>query len=62
MNILDFATEAIAFLRRVEEVKGRVFVHCVSGVSRSVSLVLIHLMNTHHIPLRLGYEHIKAAR
>lgn len=62
VNLLDFADEAVAFIRHVEEVKGRVFVHCVSGVSRSVSFVIIHLMRTHQIPLKIAYVHIKTAR
>jgi protein-tyrosine phosphatase len=62
VSLVDYAQEAVAFIRHVEEVRGRVLVHCVSGVSRSVSFVLIHLMTTHHIPLKLAYEHIKTAR
>jgi atypical dual specificity phosphatase len=61
-NLLEFVEEAVAFIRHVEEVKGRVFVHCVAGVSRSVSFVLFHLMTTHRIPLKIAYQHVKTAR
>jgi protein-tyrosine phosphatase len=61
-NLLDFTDEATAFLRHVEEVKGRVLIHCVAGVSRSVSFVLLHLMATHRVPLKIAYQYIKTAR
>jgi protein-tyrosine phosphatase len=43
---------ACAFLNRVEVLDGRVLVHCIAGVSRSVSLLLAHFMLRHRISLR----------
>lgn len=62
VSIIRYMVEALAFIRRVESLHGRVFVHCISGVSRSVSIVLLHLMKTHGIPLKVAYEHIKTLR
>lgn len=52
----------VSFLSRAENLHGRVLVHCKSGVSRSVSMVLIYLMSRHKVPLRDAYEHIRALR
>mmetsp|Transcript_22307 Transcript_22307/g.29175 ORF Transcript_22307/g.29175 Transcript_22307/m.29175 type:complete len:314 (+) Transcript_22307:221-1162(+) len=53
---------AIGFLQHVEKLNGRVLVHCIAGVSRSVSLVIMHLMATHQIYLRVAFDHIKSCR
>mmetsp|Transcript_3175 Transcript_3175/g.4915 ORF Transcript_3175/g.4915 Transcript_3175/m.4915 type:complete len:307 (-) Transcript_3175:328-1248(-) len=61
-NIMDFYEESVAFIRRVEQLNGRVLVHCVSGVSRSVAIVLLHLMSTYDIFLKHAYNHIRTCR
>ena len=57
----DFQT-ATTFLARVEKLNGRVLVHCIAGVSRSVCFVLMHLMRHHDICLNQAYKHIKDIR
>jgi len=70
INILDAPTtditesyaSASSFISRVERVKGRVLVHCVSGVSRSVSVVIMHFIGKYQMALKNAYNHIHAAR
>lgn len=50
------------FIARVEKTKGRVLVHCIAGVSRSVCCVLMHLMRHHDVCLNQAYRHIKDVR
>ncbi len=54
--------KASEFIARVEKLKGRVLVHCIAGVSRSVCFVLMHLMRHHEVCLNQGYKHIKNVR
>lgn len=50
------------WIKHIESIGGRVLVHCVAGCSRSVTIVLMHLMSCHRVHLRDGWEHIKAHR
>ena len=50
------------FLDRVERCKGRVLVHCISGVSRSVTIVVAYLMTKYKFSLKEAYYHIKRYR
>ncbi|CAN0395569.1 unnamed protein product, partial [Phaeothamnion confervicola] len=53
---------AVGFLRHVEALGGRALVHCVAGCSRSVSLVLMHLMEAHGMWLRDALAHVRLHR
>ncbi|CAM9469652.1 unnamed protein product, partial [Sphacelaria rigidula] len=53
---------ALRFLTHVEKCGGRALVHCVAGCSRSVSMVLLHLMETHRIRLKVAFSHVRAHR
>jgi len=52
----------VSFLTHVERVKGRVLVHCLAGVSRSVSVILMHLMVRHRLPLQLAFRYVRSCR
>ena len=54
--------QARPFLERVEDLRGRVLVHCIAGASRSVTVVLMYLMMRHSIPLRTAYNYVKSHR
>uniref|UniRef100_A0A8R1I6A7 Protein-tyrosine-phosphatase n=2 Tax=Caenorhabditis japonica TaxID=281687 RepID=A0A8R1I6A7_CAEJA len=41
---------------------GRTLVHCMAGVSRSASLVMIYLVKHEHMTLRQAYHYVKASR
>lgn len=36
--------------------------HCVSGVSRSSTLVMAHLMLRHHMTLKAAFNHVRDCR
>jgi protein-tyrosine phosphatase len=40
----------------------KVLIHCMSGVSRSVTLVLYYLMQYHHMTLKDAYEYVTSRR
>jgi len=60
--IVSYQKKASKFIQHIEEKGGRVLVHCVAGCSRSVCLVLMHLMVHHGVYLRDGWEHMKSVR
>lgn len=60
--IVECCEVASHFLQRVERVGGRVLVHCIAGSSRSVTVVLMHLMLTHRITLHEAFHHINRMR
>ena len=60
--IAKFFACASNFIERVARCRGRVLVHCISGVSRSVTLVLAHLMIKHNFTLKEAYQRIKRYR
>ena len=62
MNITAEAPAACSFLRHVERLRGRVMVHCIAGVSRSVTLVLMYLMACHNLRLKHAYEFVQSIR
>jgi len=60
--ITNIATVTTDFLRRVEQLNGRALVHCVAGVSRSASAVIMFLMQHHDLTLKQAWLHIKSHR
>ncbi|CAM9859875.1 unnamed protein product, partial [Scytosiphon promiscuus] len=61
-ELVPFQKAGVSFLRQVEGCGGRALVHCIAGCSRSVSIVLLHLMETHRIRLKLAYDHVRSYR
>jgi len=61
-RIVEDFDNASGFIQRVEKLRGRVLVHCIAGVSRSVCFVLMHLMRAHGICLNQAYKHLKDVR
>ena len=61
-NILNYIPKVRAFLRRVEDLNGRCLVHCVSGISRSVSVCILHFVMEHKMPLKYAYSYIYSCR
>ena len=62
VNITTHLRESSSFIKHVEKLNGRVMVHCIAGVSRSVTLVIMHLMYIHKLKLKFSYESIQAIR
>jgi len=60
-DLSAFVQPACDFIRRAEEVRGRVLVHCIAGASRSVALVLIYFMIEHKMSLRQIFDYVKVS-
>ena len=54
--------KATSFLERVEEIDGRVIVHCIAGVSRSVTVIIMYFIMKHKFTLRKIYNYITSCR
>ncbi len=61
-DILDNFPQAINFFQRVEEKRGRIFVHCSAGVSRAPAMVAAYLVAKRKISLYDTYSYLKAIR
>lgn len=61
-SIERWISKCLAFLDHVEAVGGRCLVHCISGVSRSVTIVIMHFMIKHKLDLKTIFNYIKAKR
>lgn len=62
MNVVDAMPEANAFISHVEEVNGRVLIHCISGVSRSVTVTILHFIMAHRMLLLDAHQYIYSCR
>lgn len=58
-KILPFFTEAINFIDEARENSQGVLVHCLAGISRSVTITLAYLMHTLSISLNDAYDLVK---
>jgi len=61
-DILSHLPDASKFISHVENMGGRVLVHCISGVSRSTTMVLMHLIDKHGLPLKDAYNYVLSCR
>jgi predicted protein tyrosine phosphatase len=52
----------LAFIQGAIRSRGVVLVHCHAGVSRSASIVLLHLMINSGLPLTEAWSHLQAVR
>lgn len=60
-NIAKFFEESYSFLEKFL-LRTNVLVHCLAGVSRSVSLVLAYLMKKHGYSFRKAHQIVKMKR
>uniref|UniRef100_A0A1I7XR65 Dual specificity protein phosphatase 14 n=1 Tax=Heterorhabditis bacteriophora TaxID=37862 RepID=A0A1I7XR65_HETBA len=58
----DYFDQVADKIRAVKERGGRTLVHCMAGVSRSASLVMIYLVKYERMTLRQAYHYVKSAR
>lgn len=61
-NVMSVMPEAIEFIKRIENNNGRVLIHCISGISRSVTVLIMYLMMEHKLRLKNVYDYIKQIR
>lgn len=61
-NVIEIMPQAYDFIKRVESLQGRVLVHCISGVSRSTTVILMYLMQAHKMQLLQAYKYVHSCR
>ncbi|KAK1804163.1 hypothetical protein P4O66_020208 [Electrophorus voltai] len=61
-DISSWFNEAIEFIDSVRNKGGRVFVHCLAGISRSATICLAYLMRTNQVRLDEAFEFVKQRR
>jgi len=58
-NLSQFFPEAIQFIDEARSQGNGVLVHCLAGISRSVTLTVAYLMHTHKWSLNYAYDFVK---
>ncbi|XP_060555231.1 dual specificity protein phosphatase 7-like [Ruditapes philippinarum] len=61
-NLSKFFPEAIAFIDEARGSNQGVLVHCLAGVSRSVTITVAYLMQTKQLTLNDAYDYVKACK
>ncbi|XP_061178943.1 dual specificity protein phosphatase 7-like [Saccostrea echinata] len=61
-NLSAFFPEAIAFIDEARENGCGVLVHCLAGISRSVTVTVAYLMQKEHMSLNQAYDHVKGCK
>ncbi|KAK7603267.1 hypothetical protein V9T40_003266 [Parthenolecanium corni] len=61
-NLIHYFHEIADTIRKVSQEGGNILVHCVAGVSRSVSLCLAYLLKYHKMSLKEAYEYVERRR
>lgn len=57
-NLLKYVDECIEYIHKVKIDGGKVLVHCIAGISRSVSVCLAYLVKYENMTLKAAYDHI----
>ncbi|GAB6032282.1 Dual specificity protein phosphatase Mpk3 [Chamberlinius hualienensis] len=58
-NLASFFPEAISFIDEARQKQLGVLVHCLAGISRSVTITVAYLMHKFNMPLNDAYEFVK---
>mmetsp|Transcript_21617 Transcript_21617/g.35795 ORF Transcript_21617/g.35795 Transcript_21617/m.35795 type:complete len:158 (+) Transcript_21617:92-565(+) len=61
-NLRIFFESATDTISNVKEKKGRILVHCLAGVSRSVSICVAYLIRYENFSFPLALEHVQSRR
>jgi dual specificity MAP kinase phosphatase len=62
MRLLDYFEVANQFIAEARSSKSSVLIHCVAGISRSVTVTIAYLMKQYNMPLQKAYDHVKRRR
>jgi len=62
VSIYTYLAGAAAFLKHVEEVGGRAYVHCIAGICRSTCCVVSYLMLVRNMRLNDAIRHCQSVR
>ncbi|RUS88355.1 hypothetical protein EGW08_003867 [Elysia chlorotica] len=61
-NLAAFFPEAIKFIDEARDKQEGVLVHCLAGISRSVTVTVAYLMNREKMSLNHAYDHVKRCK
>jgi len=61
-NIDDYFHQAIEFIEQARLNNGKVFVHCMAGISRSASIVIAYIIYSHRIDLNSAFRFVSSKR
>lgn len=61
-NLIEYFDRVADLIEKTREQNGRSLVHCVAGVSRSVSLILAYLMKYADMSLKAAFQHVRSVR
>ena len=61
-NISSIIGEALDFISESQRNNCNVLVHCVSGISRSASIVIAYMMGKHKLDYDQAFAHVKSKR
>ncbi|KAK6022594.1 dual specificity phosphatase, catalytic domain protein, partial [Ostertagia ostertagi] len=61
-RIQDYFDQVADKIKAVKDRGGKTLVHCMAGVSRSASLVMIYLVKHERMTLRQAYHYVRSAR
>lgn len=61
-NLNEYFDQVADMIEKTRQEDGKSLVHCVAGVSRSVSLILAYLMKYADMNLKQAFNHVRSAR
>lgn len=61
-NLIEYFDQVADMIEKTRQEDGKSLVHCVAGVSRSVSLVLAYLMKYADMSLKNAFQHVRSVR
>ena len=61
-NLSDYITQALDFIAESQKNHSNILVHCVSGISRSASIVIAYIMDKYQMNYEQAYSQVKAKR
>jgi len=62
VDISSYLVEVFQFIESCKEKKGRIFIHCRSGDSRSAAFVIAYLMKSNQMSYETAFECVKIRR
>jgi len=57
-NIGELFPQALEFFKRVEQKRGKLYIHCSAGISRAPTMAIAYLIANRKIPLKDAYSYV----